>query len=142
MRGRKPKPTRLKVLRGETRPSKLKTEPKVDGPIELAPPDHLGEAAAAEYRRIAQKMADSGLLTTLDRGTLAAYCDCYGTWVECCVVLRIKGVTLVNMQGNTVARPEVALRNESLRQMRGYLAELGLSPASRTRVGVQLNEDN
>jgi phage terminase small subunit len=32
--------------------------------------------------------------------------------------------------------PAVAIKNEALRLMRGYLGEFGLSPSARTRVGV------
>ena len=43
---------------------------------------HLNTAAAAEWRRIAKTLQQHGVLTTIDRAALAAYCQGYARWVE------------------------------------------------------------
>jgi phage terminase small subunit len=72
MRGRKPKPTYLKVLEGNPgrRPPNA-GEPK---PARRAPtcPSHLCPAAKAEWKRLAQQLSVLRILTELDRAALAA----------------------------------------------------------------------
>ncbi len=82
MRGRRPKPTRLKVLTGN--PGKRpfnKNEPKP----EIAVPDcpaELGPVARKEWDRMIGELSGLRILTNLDRAALAAYCGAYAMWAE------------------------------------------------------------
>lgn len=79
MRGRKPKPTHLKVLDGTAthNPSEPKPEPRV-----RTCPAHLCPSAKAEWKRLARMLFTLRIMTELDRSALAAYCQAYGRWVE------------------------------------------------------------
>jgi P27 family predicted phage terminase small subunit len=83
-RGRKPKPTALKVIEGNRSKTILRPDtiqpPKRSKP--LAPPPHLTQAARSEWRRLALGLTQLGLLSTMDRAAFAAYCQAYGRWVE------------------------------------------------------------
>ncbi len=81
-RGRKPKPTRLRVIQGNVGRRPLpagEPQPKSDIP---ECPKHLNSKAKAEWRRLVKELAPLKLLTGLDRPTLAAYCVIYGRWQE------------------------------------------------------------
>jgi phage terminase small subunit len=82
MRGRKPKPTYLKILDGN--PGRRPNNPGEPQPPRRAPtcPSHLCPAAKAEWKRLAAQLTVLRILTELDRAALAAYCQAYGRWVE------------------------------------------------------------
>ena len=82
MRGRKPKPTRLKVIEGSAgkrRSSSTNRSPRLAIPT---CPAHLSPSAKAEWKRLAREMHTLGIVTNLDRSALAGYCQAYGRWVE------------------------------------------------------------
>ena len=82
MRGRKPKPTALKIAEGNPGKRAINGyEPKPPSSLPDCPP-HLSEVARDEWQRIAGSLNKIGLLTQVDRTTMAAYCQCYGRWVE------------------------------------------------------------
>jgi P27 family predicted phage terminase small subunit len=49
---------------------------------ELRAPSALGPEARKEWQRLANELAPLGLLTRIDRGMLAAYCQAHALWVE------------------------------------------------------------
>jgi hypothetical protein len=82
VRGRKPKPTHLRLVGGNAgkRPIKAnEPKPEVAAP---QPPPHLNEAAKAEWGRIVGQLLALRLVTELDRAALAAYCVAYARWAE------------------------------------------------------------
>ncbi len=82
VRGAKPLPTHIKVMRGTQRSDRLnRNEPKVRPEIPPCP-KHLGAEAKREWRRVSKELAGMGLLTSIDRPALALYCDAWGRWVE------------------------------------------------------------
>lgn len=134
MRGRKPKPTTLKLVSGN--PGKRavnRDEPRPDPGIPSCP-DHVHGAARGEWDRITAELAKMGLLTQPDRAAVAAYCAAYGRWVEAerlvekCLTYQHGGLMKVN--------PAVRVAHDAMVLMHKYLSEFGLSPASRTRIKV------
>ena len=82
MRGRKPKPTKLKLIEGN--PGKRPMNPREPRPALRVPtcPAHLCPSAKAEWKRLAGQLYVLGILSDLDRSAMAAYCHAYGRWVE------------------------------------------------------------
>src|SRR5262249_42754142 len=75
MRGRKPKPTRLKEMLGNPGKRALSTgEPVPEAAIPSCP-RFLDKEARKEWRRAAPELYALGVLTNLDRAALAAYCE-------------------------------------------------------------------
>ena len=75
MRGRKPKPTALKIAQGNPGKRAINgAEPKPPTSLPDCPP-HLSPEAQAEWHRIAESLNKIGLLTQIDRTTMAAYCQ-------------------------------------------------------------------
>ena len=136
MRGRRPKPTRLKVITGNPGKRPLnKNEPKPRPAV----PDCLTDAAKAEWERISQELLSLRLLTSIDRAALAAYCQAWGRWVEAEEALKKHGVVVRSPNGFPIQSPYLAIANKALDQMRAMLTEFGMSPSSRSRVTAQLS---
>ena len=138
MRGRKPKPTAIKMLEGNPgRRAPNLDEPQPPGSLPEAPP-HLSAEARAEWDRLAVSLNRIGLLTQVDRATLAAYCQCYGRWVEAEQKLSETPPILRMPSGYIQQSPWMTISNKQLELMARFMAELGLTPASRSRLAVML----
>ncbi len=134
MRGRKPQPTALRRANGN--PGKRGYNHGEPVPPEGLPdcPPHLSEEARAEWHRLAQSLYDMGVLTTVDRGALAAYCQSWARWVEAEEKLRETPALIKTPSGYVQQNPWLSVSNKQLELMGRYMAELGLTPASRSRV--------
>ncbi|WP_375173706.1 phage terminase small subunit P27 family [Pseudooceanicola sp.] len=136
MRGRKPKPTALKLLEGNPGGRPINhDEPK---PTRSRPtcPSHLSPTAKAEWKRIAEEMENVGLLTRIDRVALAVYCQAYGKWVEAERKLAETPPLLKMPSGYIQVSPWVTISNKQAELMAKYMAELGLTPSARSRLSV------
>ena len=135
MRGRKPKPTRLKLIEGNPGKRPLnKHEPKPEPKVPTCPA-HLCPAAKAEWKRLARELFVLGIVTALDRAALAAYCQAYGRWAEAERKLKETPMLIkLPVRLHPAHRPGSAIANKQLELMAKYMAEVGLSPVSRTRV--------
>ena len=134
VRGVRPLPTKLKVVRGTLRKGRAKGhEPAL--PVEIPRcPAHLGAEAKREWKRISVDLAGYGLLTRIDRAALALYCEAWGRWVEAERALRTYGVMINAPSGFPMQSPYLAIANKAMEQIRALLTEFGMSPSSRTRV--------
>lgn len=99
-------------------------------------PDHLTPPAAREWRRVASALHGMGVLTTIDRAALAAYCQAYGRWVEAEERMRETPLLVRTPAGYVQQSPLLGIINKQLELMGRYLLELGMTPASRSRVSV------
>ena len=145
-RGRKPKPTFLRVLHGnrENRPLN-KYEPKPAAFKPLEPPEILQGDARAEWYRVAEETYNLNLLTILDVQVLAAYCQSYGRWVTAeRMIAKIasldpqsNGLLIKNANGNAMPNPLIFVAINAARDMVKYAAEFGFTPAARTRIAVE-----
>lgn len=77
MRGRKPKPTALKILDG-TRKDRINDDEPVVPVGSLEPPDWLLKTARDHWLELAPVLARAGLLTDADRHSLALLCESFG----------------------------------------------------------------
>lgn len=138
MRGRKPKPTHLKLLEGN--PGKRAINGAEPQPARGIPtcPAHLSPSAKAEWRRLAQDLHRVGLLTFVDRGALAAYCQSWGRWVEAERKLQETPPLLKTPAGYVQISPWLTIANKERELMARYMGELGLTPSSRSRLAVQI----
>ncbi len=99
-------------------------------------PEHLTGAAAREWRRVAGVLHAMGVLTTIDRAALAAYCQAYGRWVEAERRLEETPMLLKTPSGYVQQSPWLGIVNKQLELMGRFMVELGMTPASRSRVSV------
>ena len=125
MKGRKPRPR----ARGAA------DVPALPDVLPRCPP-HLSDAARREWRRLATPLFEAGVLTLADRGALAAYCQAWGRWVEAEEKLAETPSLLKTPSGYVQQSPWLSIANKQLEIMGRYMAELGLTPVSRSRVAT------
>ena len=134
------------MIEGEKNKDRInKNEPK-PRPIAPQPPAHLDSIARKEWTRFAPVLGRLGLLTEVDGASFSAYCELYALNVRVSRALKKCGhkmlceKTTVDMDGGTnievKQNPLVVQKRQILAQMRGYIAEFGLSPSSRGRISV------
>lgn len=133
MRGRKPKPTHIKLLTGNPGQRKINRREPVPRAGVPTPPSFLGRAAKQEWRRCLQD-SPPGLVSRLDRHVLALYCMNAARIAELQQVLEEQGMTVVTGTGYPMPRPEMGIQTKLQTIQARLCAELGFSPSSRSRV--------
>ncbi len=136
MRGRKPKPTALKLIEGNPGKRPInKGEPKPRSEIPTCPA-HLCPAAKAEWKRLAKMLYHLRIISHLDRAVLAGYCQAYGRWADAERAMKDTPLLIKLPSGYIQPSPWLGIANKQLELMQKFMAELGLSPASRSRVST------
>ena len=141
MSGRKSKPTALKIAQGNPGGRPLnKNEPKPSGLPEC--PSTLDEEAKVEWERISKQLVAMGLLTSVDRAALAAYCTAWSHFIEAEANVQKFGMVIKSPRGAgfPIQNPYLGISNIAMTQMRQFLIEFGMSPASRSRLNVTGSE--
>ena len=133
-RGRKPKPTAVKVLEGN--PGKRPLNMYEPVPEKKAPecPSWLNDEAKEEWDRLADKMVNLGTLTEMDMAAFAGYCQSYARWKEAEEFIE-KHVTIVKTpSGYWQQVPQVSIAQTNLKVMLKFCSEFGLTPSFRSRM--------
>lgn len=133
MKGRKPKPTAMKLIAGNPGNRPLNQHEPVPPPGSPTCPPDLGDDARGEWDRITAELDAMGILARTDRAALAAYCAAYGHWMAAERGLRSDGM-FYEANGLRKLNPASREARDWLGVMRQYLTEFGLTPSSRTRV--------
>ena len=137
MRGRKPKPTALKVLEGNPGKRPLPTdEPKPDGGLPHCPP-HLKGEARREWKRTGRRLADCGIITSVDAAIFSLYCTAWARHLSAEAHVRELGEVVKSPYGCPIQNPWLAIANKAADDMRKALVEMGMTPSSRTRLHIQ-----
>ncbi len=131
-----PAPTPSNVLELRGRPGGRKNEGE---PVLLARvprcPQWLSKAARQEWRRLARRMAEVGMLTELDRDVLAFYCSEVAKAAACAEHVAEFGETQkTEKSGYTTPTAHAIQLERHLANVLKFGAALGLSPAARSRV--------
>jgi P27 family predicted phage terminase small subunit len=136
MRGRRPKPTRMKVLTGN--PGKRPLNESEPNPKVAVPecPTQLGPLARLEWDRLVGELSTLKLLTNLDRAALAAYCGAYALWAEAMEAIQKYGTMVKSPSGYPIQSPYVAIANRQAEIMMRIASEFGFTPASRSRIST------
>ncbi len=142
-RGRKPKPTHLKLLRGNPGERPIRDEPQ-PRPLLPDPPEILNADGRLEWLRIIDEVYNLGLLTIVDVPSLTAYCQIYGRWVVAERTLakmaaldpQTHALMIKSANGTAIPNPIVWVAANAARDMVKYAAEFGFTPAARTRIAA------
>lgn len=152
MAGRRPTPTKLKLVRGNPGRRPLNDREPHPKPGMSDPPDHLSEVARDAWEKVATLLSRMGLLTEADCYALERLAECYAEILECKAAIKEHGRTYTS---NKVApggegtdsiivrpRPEVGMLADADRRFKGYLIEFGLTPAARTKVRLDAQQED
>ncbi len=164
MKGRKPKPSHLKLVQGN--PGKRPINASEPHPARARPsaPAHLSEKARETWGYVTGILDRMGILTEADAIGVEMLCEAYADKLAAQAALALPIVmTRIGKDGAereyTVAaagaktylgfgkdgvmvrqRPEVAMISDADRRLRAWLAEFGMTASARTRVKVNGEE--
>ncbi|MCF2514433.1 P27 family phage terminase small subunit [Sphingomonas sp. G124] len=143
-RGRRPKPTHLKLVTGTARKQRLNPHEPQPDPALPDPPDFVVEdpVALGEYRRAGEQLVRMGVVSDLDLAVLSAYSASFALWVSTEKLIAqmaandptTSGRMIKTTNGNIVQNPLVGVARRAKADTIRYAVELGLTPASRSRV--------
>ena len=133
-KGRKPKPTALKLLEGN--PGKRELNSLEPTPEKKAPkyPSWLDGEAKKEWRRLVKQLEDLGLLTQVDMAAFAGYCQAYARWKEAEEFISKHGTIVKTPSGYWQQVPQVSIAQTYLKIMHKFCEQFGLTPSSRSRI--------
>ena len=139
MKGKKPTPTKLKILRGNPGRRPLPQDEPTPQATCPPPPAVLSSEAKKHWRIVVKQLYDADLMTNLDIDALMLYCQAYSTWVEAGKAIQKEGVLIKQAAygGSTerlIQNPWLMVQQKAFDQMKAMLIEFGMSPSSRTRV--------
>lgn len=146
--GPKPTPTNLKLLRGNPGKRPIRDdEPKPKVKIPECPAEIQGEARE-EWDRITKELEVLGLIGDVDRAGIAAYCYCWEQWLQAINGIRKSGLIYyhgrkydedgkVTNAGYPMHNPLLSIANKSMKEMRAWMDEFGMTPSSRTRISTK-----
>ena len=134
MRGRKPKPTAIKILEGN--PGKRQLNEHEPQPLKKAPscPKWLEAEAKREWRRLAKTLEAIGVLTEADMAAFAGYCQAYARWKEAEERITDRGIIFRTPSGYPQQVPYVSIAQQYLKLMQQFAEQFGLTPAARSRI--------
>lgn len=139
--GRQVKPPALKAIEGGRDRKERRQVPVADIP---EPKSALGDppksAKLTEREKEVWNLVGSelppGLLKTVDQFVLVAFCRAVALQDEAAEKLRASSMLLKTPSGAVVQSPYVGIMNTQAKNIKALSAELGLSPAARTRISM------
>jgi len=136
MKGRKPIPAGIKALKGNPGKRKPpKAAPPASWPGRMRCPRGLSETAKRAYHCIHEELKRLNLLATCNEHVLELYAATYDRWHAAHQHVRKEGDTVVTAQGEIKPSPWLAVADKEQDRLVKLLAEMGLTPVSRQRVG-------
>ena len=82
-----------------------------------------------------------GLMATIDKAQLAIYCQAWKTWVEAQENVEKFGMIVISPNsGYQQQSPYLSIANQAMRMLQSALVEFGMSPSSRSRIHVDLED--
>lgn len=142
MRGRKPTPTVLKLIRGNPGRRKIPIDEfQPEAAIPECPPHIIG-AARDEWDRVTKLL--SQVICEADRGALSMLCTAWGRYVEAEKQINLMaehgvgaGLFIKAPKSNyAMQSPWLAVSNRAIELHTKLCLEFGLTPSARTRVST------
>lgn len=136
MRGRKPKPSYLKVLDGNAGRRPLnEDEPQAKAPLTREPPHWFSEGQREIFLKAVADAPD-GLLKDLDESTFVGWCVAYDNFRQASDAVNRYGQFVKGPGGRPSVNPALAVQNKQNLIMVKLAAEMGFTPSSRSRVKI------
>lgn len=142
--GRKPKPTKLKMIQGNAGKRKLNDKEPVAESLNEAPPapEWMPDHARAIWTRAAEWLVGAQILTEQDLHNLESFAMAYHRWRQAQDHVSQHGIVIENPSSGALQKnPALTVINEANRQMVVFGSALGLDPASRSRLAAPGGEE-
>ena len=136
MKGRPRIPTEIKILKGTVERSRELLAPMV---VELSegvpqPPAHLNALGFEYWDVTCRELKNNHLLTGVDLGLVAGYCNELGLYKKACEITNIEGEVIVNRFGDKVISPWYDVRSRALKQATQMGQLFGVTPSARGKI--------
>ncbi|HSW42778.1 MAG TPA: phage terminase small subunit P27 family [Patescibacteria group bacterium] len=131
-------PTKVKRLRGETRPSRLNhREPMPSPDVPKMPPDTDADAKVV-WRRVIRDMRHTGVIRAADADVLRCYCEAVSRYAAAARVYGQTGPLVRGRHGaELVKNPLHQVVRDNADEVRQFARELGLSPSARVGLRIE-----
>ena len=138
MKGRKPKPTKMKLLAGNPGKRPINDHEPSYVPFSSLgePPPELDQIAKEEWMYIVPLLTESGVLTAIDKTAITAYCMLFSRWIQAEAEIRKSGCVSKGSTGSLVISPWVRIASKAVEEMRSLMSEFGMTPVARSRINV------
>lgn len=139
-------PTKIKALRGNPGKRAMnKNEPQAPKG-KPSPPAHLDIDALREWKRIIPILSIMKLLSSADQTLIAMYCTAQGRWANAeRQIIQYGPVQAIETKTGKkilIQNPYLAIANKAMEQAHKFGNELGLSPAVRSKLHVEMGKEN
>ena len=137
--GRKRTPRALRIVKSDRETD--------DGGLDVPPdmpemPKFLHPYAQEEWRSITPTLYSLGVLTFLDKGAIAGYCQAFARWryaeerlaLEAAKDLETGGIVATTDNGNKIQSVFFNVAAAAMRDMLKFAAEFGMTPSARARI--------
>lgn len=126
-----------------TRGAKATPQPVAD-PVRKVPsaPKDMSPEAKKEWRRVMPVLVERRVLSGADIAAVERYCEATGDIAIARAAIAKDGAYVENRLGELKRHPAFATLRESTAEARRWSAELGLTPAARSRVSGEADEDD
>ena len=141
-RGRKPKPTALKILEGNPGKRPINGSEPVPPKGGLKCPTWLLPEAKKEWKRLAASLEAMGVLTMVDLTAFAGYCQAYARWKEAEEFISRHGTIVKTPSGYWQQVPQVSIAQTYLKIMHKFCEQFGLTPSARSRIIAEKASEN
>lgn len=136
MRGRKPKPTKLKLLDGNPGRRPLNLQEPEPAPLGVEPPGDLlrHPRALEEWARLVPLLTAARIITAADRNALVAACQQWALYLDATDKVATAGMIVKAPSGYPVQNPYLGIASKALAHCQKLWVELGCTPSARSRV--------
>jgi len=139
-RGPAKKPAAMHKRKGNYRPSRH-GGPELKASLPIAPPD-LSPTAAAQWAVIGNELAESGLISLVDRTAFRMLCESVAVYLEAMDEIKNKGMIAYTEKGFPIQHPAVGIRNTAWTQIIAACKQFGMTPSSRTGLHLETKQGN
>lgn len=108
----------------------------------MACPAWLSTQAKREWKRLAPELVRLGVLTHLDRDSLAVYCEAVVHYRQAAELIDRSAVLVKSGGGRLVKNPALQVARDQAAIIRGFAREPGLTPSARSGISVPEAEDD
>lgn len=134
MAGRKPKPTKLKMLEGNPGKRPLNENEPVFALASGRAPRGLSAGALRFWREVAGELVAAGLLTVADMPAAVMMAEHFSVARQAATKLAADGLVEIDEHGAARKHPLLQVMRDASAAFRQYAVEFGMTPSSRTRV--------
>lgn len=147
MKGRKPTPSHLKLVKGNPGRRPMNAQEPKPSRSRPSAPAHMSDKARETWGYVSGLLDRMGILTDIDAVAVEVLCEAYADFLAARAMLKAFGsnyYTTINEAGSEMHRvhPAVADVKDADRRIRAWLAEFGMTPSARSRVKTNGEEDD